>query len=149
MQKPIQSYSDKSGQLKAELFNDPPYLLQTYLNLEAIETQHYLQFLQTSANLMEQGKTGRILADFSNIKNYKIGLRVTAINNFKLMMDKAPYLLVAFVKGSNLFDNMATEAALKTVKPLSKKFLEGKMFEKKEEAIKWLTDYSIPEHLQK
>jgi hypothetical protein len=76
--------------------------------------------------------------------NFGLSLRAAAVNNInELMFKKAPYFLLAIVKGKSTFDNMATQTAMNLARPLSKKFLDGKMFEKADEALEWLTLYKV------
>ncbi|NBW34420.1 MAG: hypothetical protein EBR30_05255 [Cytophagia bacterium] len=102
--------------------------------------------MQKCGDLFSQGNTGRLLADFSELQNYGLGLRAIAINNLKITtLDKAPYLVVAIVKSKSVFENMAIEVALKGAKQLSAKFLDGKLFNTKDEAFEWLISFPLPD----
>lgn len=149
MSQSVQFYSVSNGQLQIQAYDHPRYIHATYRDLKNVGDKEYLDFLYKSGEMILAAKTGRLLADFSELKNYGLGLRAIALNNLKVTtLDKAPYLLVAIVKSSSTFENLGIEVALKTARQLSKKMLDGRLFSTKEEAMEWLINYLVPGDLE-
>lgn len=145
MSEPIQSHSVSSGQLRIDIFDRPKYALAVYKDLKHVSEKEYLDFMYKNGEMISSGKTGRVLADFSELQNYTLGLRAIALNNLKASaLDKAPYFIVAIVKSKSTFDNIAIEIAIKAAKQLSGKFLDGRMFSSRDDAMQWLCNYPVP-----
>lgn len=142
-------YTSKSGQLGFNVHQNPTYLSGYYRNLTYVSTDEYLEFVGKVGDTMVELNTGRFILNVSEMKGFSLSLRAAAVNNInKLLIAKAPYFILAIVKGNDLFENLATQTALKMALPLSPKFLAGRMFENTEAghaaALKWLIEYPAP-----
>lgn len=120
-----------------------------YKDLKHVTVDAYKDYMSKLGAVMRDTGSGKILLDISEMKNSSISLRAAAVNNIKpLMLDHAPYFLMAVVKGTNAFENLATQTAMNMAKAVSKKFIDGKMFETREQAVHWLTSYPLDGHLK-
>lgn len=149
MQELIQTHISKSGQLGFSVHQNPTYLSGFYRDLSNVTSNEYLEFVGKIGDTMLELNTGRFLLDLSEMKGFSISLRTAAVNSvYKLLIAKAPYFILAVLKGNNLFENLAAQTALKLTLPLSSKFLAGKMFENREtesgSAVKWLIEFPAP-----
>jgi hypothetical protein len=43
-----------------------------------------------------------------------------------------------------MFENLSMQTAISVAKPLSKKFLDGRLFDEKTAAEEWLKDFCVP-----
>ncbi|NBP70713.1 MAG: hypothetical protein EBU52_18490, partial [Cytophagia bacterium] len=126
MQTPYKTFLSKSGQLGFSIFRDPAYMVGIYKNLTNVSTEEYLDYVESVGDALSELRAGRVLLDFSEMKGFSISLRAAAVNNINsLVIEKAPYFVLAIIKSKNLFENLATQTALKMAMPLSKKFLAG------------------------
>lgn len=145
MENYVKSYIHPSKELSLFLFENPSYLVASYGDLKIIDSREYLDFLTYTGDFLLESKTGRLLADFSKIKNFSVDLMAVAINNFRtLISDRVPFLLLAIVSNKDSWADPAMNLALEVAKPLSRKFLDGQIFKKREEALHWLLDYPVP-----
>ncbi|NBW34409.1 MAG: hypothetical protein EBR30_05200 [Cytophagia bacterium] len=141
---PYKIFEIKSKQLKVQSFQSPDLVIAQYFDLKDVTPQEYINYLEQCGDQMKEISTGRILSDFSNLKNFSLPLRAIALNHLpKAIIEKVPFLLIAVVKSQSSFENMSTQIALNTAKTLSKK-VDGKMFDTLEQAYEWVTAYSIP-----
>ncbi|NBP70712.1 MAG: hypothetical protein EBR30_05190 [Cytophagia bacterium] len=143
------TYHDKSGQLELSVFLKPDYLIVSYKDLSSILPEDYLEFNTQVGNEMFENKIGRLLLDISKMQGFGLSLRAAGVNNLdRLMIQRAPFFVLAIIKGPNLFENLATQTALKMALPLSKKFLAGEMFDSNEvgrkKALDWLLGFPVP-----
>jgi hypothetical protein len=123
---------------------DPPFVVAEYYDLTRIGIYEYLEFLKLTGDFMVAQKTGRLLADFSQLTNFPQELRAAAINNFRqLIADRIPYLLLAIVKPKEIILNPTLELAVDVAKPLSRKFLDGQTFLRRPDALNWLLEYPV------
>jgi hypothetical protein len=142
----------KSAQLGLEIIAESLVMTQFYGDLSKVSTDEYLAFIENAGSLMSANRIGKVLLDLSQMKNFSISLRAAAVNNVgKLVIAKAPFFILAIIKSDSLFDNVATQTALKMSLPLSSKFLAGQMFENnqedKDKALQWLINYPVPKEL--
>lgn len=149
----VESHKSKSGQLGFSIYQNPCYLSGFFKDLSNVTTGEYLEFVSKVGDAMHALNTGRFILDISEMKGFSLSLRAAAVNNIKMtVIDKAPYFILAIVKGNDLFENLATQTALKMALPLSSKFLAGKMFDCTEEAralaVNWLLEFQIPSELK-
>jgi hypothetical protein len=80
------------------------------------------------------------------LSNNRLVLKAAAVSHVnKTILQKAPYFLLAILKSKNFLTNLQLQITLRVIKPLSKKIIDTKMFDKKEDALKWLLEYRIPE----
>jgi hypothetical protein len=141
----VNSYIHPSKELSLFLFDDPPYVIASYGDLKGIDAKEYTEFLSCTGDFLQMSNTGRLLADFSALQNFSVDLMAVAINNFRsLISDRTPYLLLAIVSTNESWRDPAMHLALELAKPLSRKFLDGQIFKKKDEALHWLLDYPVP-----
>jgi hypothetical protein len=145
----VKQFTSKSGQLGFEVYKDPTYITGFMKDLSAIKSEEYLDYLGKLGDAMAEFNTGRFLLDTSSMSGYSLGLRAVAVNNLnKLIIAKAPFFVLAILKGDNLFENLGLQTALKMALPLSTKFLAGKMFgstvNEREAAVKWLIEFPPP-----
>lgn len=148
MQQSVKHFNSKSGQIGFEVYKDPAYLSGFFKNMSTVTPEEYLDALDKIGDAMAEFNTGRFILDSSAMIGYGLGLRAVAVNNFnKLVVAKAPYFVLAVIKGNNLFENLAMQTALKMALPLSAKFLAGKLFENtvedKEKALQWLLNFPV------
>lgn len=153
MPSPTKTFTSKSGQLVFEIYSNPTYMVGTYKDLTNVKDDEYLDYMERVGIALSESGTGRTLLDFSQMKGFSISLRATAVNNVKrLVIEKAPYFLLAIIKGNNLFENMATQTALKMAMPLSSRFLGGQLFDNTDsdrtKAIEWLIQFSVPKEIK-
>jgi hypothetical protein len=140
-------YTSPSGQLKLFLRSTEQIVEGQYGDLKAVTVEEYIYYIRKTGELIQQQNIGKLLLDFSQMKNLGLSLRAAAVNSLnELIFAKAPFFLLAIVKSKHAFDNVATQTALKLSKPLSKKFLDGKMFSTREEAVIWLNEFNTPRH---
>lgn len=136
-------YSTKSGQL--EVYHQNGVTVCSIGNIKIAGTSEYLDSMRQVGEIIAETKSGRLLVDTKRLANFDIATRAASVNALpELLLNKAPYLLVAVVKGSSLFENMSMQAAITVAKPLSKKFLDGKMFDNEDAAMAWLMDFKVP-----
>lgn len=139
------SYISKSGQLTLDLLEEKRILKGVYIDLGQVSPEEYVEYMSFVGSVMEKERIGKLLLDMSKLSHFSINLRAVAINNVgPLVISKAPFFVLAILKPKSVFESLATEAALKAAKPLSKKFLDGKMFQTEEEALQWLQSYEVP-----
>lgn len=139
------TYTNASGTLQYHLSADKKIVMSAYGSLRGVSNDEYLAYLGAMGKCMEHYKIGKIYVDFSKLEYYSITLRAAAINNLnELMLKRAPFFCVALVKSKSTFENLALQTALNAAIPLSKKFLDGKLFDSEAEAMKWLTEYPVP-----
>ncbi|NBP68709.1 MAG: hypothetical protein EBR30_05250 [Cytophagia bacterium] len=148
MSKLINDTLSKSGQLGLLVCENPTYLIGSYRDLKNVTTDEYIAYMAMVGDTMVKLNTGRVMLDLSEMKGFSLSLRAAAVNNVnKLVIAKAPYFVLAIIKGNDMFENLATQTALKMALPLSSKFLAGKMFENTEAerilARKWLVEYPV------
>lgn len=137
-----------SKELALQAFENPNYVIAVYHDLRLITREDYLDFLKHTGDFLSEHETGRLLADFSTLKNFSLELRATAINNFRrLIADRIPYLLLAIVKPKALLEDFTLDVALDLAKPLSRKFIDGQIFYDEKEALNWLVGYPIRKEL--
>jgi hypothetical protein len=147
---PYKTSDSPSKQFTLEWFKNPTYFIATYRNLKEVQPPEYMTHLHLAGDWMTEANSGKLVADFSQLSNYSISLRATAVNNLGVtVLKKIPYLVIAIVKSKSVFDTFATQAALNTARPLYKKILDGKMFDTREEAVAWLTAFQIPQEFVK
>lgn len=149
MQLPTQTFTSKSGQLDFTLYLNPNYLVGHYRDLTHVKEEEYLDYIEKVGRAMSESNTGRQVLDFSHMRGFSIALRAAAVNNVnRLVIEKIPFFVLAIIMGNSLFENMATQTALKMALPLSPKFLGGRMFDNTEterkKAIEWITQFSVP-----
>lgn len=138
------SFVHPSKELALYAFRNPNYVVAVYHDLRHIGKEDYIEFLRNTGNFLSENETGRLLADFSALKNFPLELRATAINNFRtLIADRIPYLLLAIVKPKELIKDFTLDVALDIAKPLSRKFIDGQIFFNEKEALNWLVGYPI------
>lgn len=141
-------YKSASGQLTYAVHPSIKMLTGEYLNLSSVSTDEYIAYLKAAGEAMESHQIGKFLLDLSRMSHFGITLRAAAINNVNnFVIKKAPFFLLGIVKPKNMFEQLASEAALKAAKPLSKKFLDGRLFNSWHEAMTWLDSYHIPQSL--
>jgi hypothetical protein len=144
----VEEYIHASNQLSLCCHRDPEYVVATYLNLKTITADEYKAFLKKTGDSLKAYNTGRLLADFSELQHFSVELNAVAINHFKsLITDRVPYLLLAIVAADEKLTQTGLALSLRLAKPLSKKFLDGQIFSKKEEALQWLVDYPVEQLL--
>jgi hypothetical protein len=146
-------HTSKSGQLGYEVLMENLVMTQFYGDLSKVSTEEYLDFINSAGTLMYANRIGKVLLDLSKMKNFSLSLRASAVNNVgKLVIAKAPFFILSIIKSDSLFENVATQTALKMALPLSAKFLAGQMFDNTEEgrelALQWLIDFPVPSDLQ-
>jgi hypothetical protein len=142
------SYIHPSSELSLRLFSQPLFVEASYRNLSEIGKEEYMDFLKLTGDFMVEGGTGRLLADFRELESFPLKLRAMAINNFKsLISDRLPFLLVAIIKRKHVVDDFTIEIALELAKPLSRKFLDGQIFNDQKEGLSWLVDYPVRDHV--
>lgn len=136
-------FKSKSGQFTIELDHD--IIITSMGNIKTAGVKEYLDYMSELGNLSKEIRSGKVLLDLSNMINYDITTRAAAVKAAPdLFFSKVPYLVLAAIKGNSLFENLSMQTAIAVTKPLSKKFLDGKLFEKQEEAASWLKDFPIP-----
>ncbi len=136
-----------SGQLVLTLHGDTQILEGTFGDLSKVTDEEYTDFLRRTGVFLKENNTGKLLTDFTNLQNYGLSLRAISVNYTKeFILKSAPYIVVSILKSRSTFDNLATQTVLNMAKPLSEKFLDGKMFEatERDAAIKWLTEFPVP-----
>jgi hypothetical protein len=143
------TYTSKSGQLDFTAYENPNYLSSSYRDLTKVTTDEYIDYMAMIGDTLLKLNTGRVMLDISQMKGFSLSLRAAGVNNIsRLVIARVPYFVLAIVKGTDLFENLATQTALKMALPLSSKFLAGKMFENTEadkaSAIKWLVEFPLP-----
>ncbi|NBP68710.1 MAG: hypothetical protein EBR30_05245 [Cytophagia bacterium] len=140
-----ESYISPSAQLRFEVVSDFNIVVIEQQDMKRAGIAEYLHFIGLVGDVLKFKQTGKILFDIRKMTNYDLMSRAAAIKELNtLLFAKAPYFLLAVVKGNSLFENMATQAAISAARPISKKFLGGKMFDSREEAVIWLNEFSIP-----
>jgi hypothetical protein len=144
MQNLVKSFVHPSKELVLYSFENPAFVVAEYHDLTHIPVEEYVNFLERTGDFLVAQQTGRLLADFTQLINFPSELRAAAINNFKrLIADRIPYLLLAMVTPKEALLNPTLEIAVDVAKPLSRKFLDGEAFTKKEEALNWLLEYPV------
>jgi hypothetical protein len=142
MQPAVKTFTHSSNELFLHAFIDPNFVIAEYHCLKDIAKEDYLDFLRITGQFMSEHNTGRLLADFSSLKDFPFELRATAINNFRqLIIDHVPFLLLAILKPKVFLPDLILEGAIEIAKPLSRRFIDGQVFSNKTEAISWLTEY--------
>lgn len=120
-------------------------MVVTQLNMRLTSVAEYLDYMGRVGDALRNDQIGKIIFDVSQLSNFDLGSRAAAVKEFNsLVISKAPFFVLAVIRGKSMFENFATQAAIATAKPISKKFLDGKTFDTKEEAIKWLLEYEVP-----
>lgn len=141
-------FKSKSGQLIIELDGD--VIICTLGNIRAAGVQEYLDYISQVGNLIKESQSGKVLADITNMTNYDISIRAAAVKMLpERLLSKASYFVLAVVKGKSLFENLSMQASIAASKPLSKKFLDGKMFDTRADALEWLKAFPIPAEFTK
>jgi hypothetical protein len=141
-------FKSNSGQLTIEIDGD--MLICSLGNIRAAGVEEYLDYMSQVGNLMKDMHSGKVLTDISNMTNYDISTRAAAVKELPdRLLSKAPYFVLAVIKGKSIFENLSMQASIATAKPLSKKFLDGKLFETKAEALQWLKAFPIPTEFTK
>jgi hypothetical protein len=141
----LKEYISPSGQLKVRASEAEGILESSYGDLKSVSTEEYVLYMKKCGEIIHQHDLNKVFLDLTHMKNFGLSLRAAGVNNInELMISKARYFILALVKSQNGFDNIATQTALNLAKPLSKKFLDGKMFSTHEAARKWLTDFPVP-----
>lgn len=144
MQNRSNSFVHSSGQLVLNSYGHPAHVVAQYLDLKKIDADEYLHFLKLTGDFLVAVRSGRLLADFSQLENFSGELRAIAINNFRrLIADRIPYLLLAIVKPKGMRLDITLDMAVAIAKPLSRKFLDGQIFSSKKEALSWLLEYPV------
>lgn len=141
---PYRSYESKSKQLKSESFRSPDIIIAASHDLKNITPEEYISFLENIGDQMKEINTGRLVGDFSRLKNTSISISATAVNHLpRAVIAKAPYLVFAVVKSQSAFDNLSVQVALNSAKALSRKIVDGRMFDTLDETLVWITDYKV------
>lgn len=136
-------YSTKSGEM--EVYHQNGVTICSIGNIRIAGTSEYLDSMRKAGEVIAETKSGRLLVDTRRLVNFDITTRAASVNALpELLLNKVPYLLVAVIKGSSLFENMSMQAAISVAKPLSRKFLDGKMFDNEDAAMTWLKEYKVP-----
>jgi hypothetical protein len=138
------SFISASGNLGVRWDENSKLISAFYLDLTNVTEKEYIDYMRRVGLMLKEKNSGKLLLDISKMKKFSIGLRAAGVNNIKtLVIDPAPYLLLAIIKSTSSFENIATETALKMARPLSKKFIDGKMFSAEAEALEWLKNYNV------
>lgn len=150
MQSPKTTFISKSGQLGFSLHTNPNFLAGHYKDLSQVSTEEYLDYFERFGVVVHESGTGRLMMDFSQMKGFNLSLRAIAVNNLnRLIVEKAPFLVLAIIKSGSLFENLATQTTLKMALPLSSKLLAGEMFDNtdagRRKALDWLAQYKVPQ----
>lgn len=153
MTRPTKSFATESGQIGFQVFENPAYVSSFLRSLTGTKPEEYLDAMDKLGSALAEFKTGRVLMDISEMKGFGLSLSATGVTNLsRLVLSKAPYFLLAIIKGNNLFENTAIQTGLKMSIPLSNKFLAGQMFDGTErgrqQAFNWLTAYPVPHNLE-
>jgi hypothetical protein len=144
-----ESYVSPSAQLRFEVVSDFNIVVIEQQDMKRAGIAEYLDFIGLVGDVLKSKQTGKILFDIRKMTNYDLMSRAAAVKELNtLLFAKAPYFLLAVVKGTSLFENMATQAAITAAKPISKKFLGGKIFDSHDEAIVWLNDFPVPDEFK-
>lgn len=144
MQK-IEEYISPSGQLTVHVVPEHNIVGASYKNLTHVSVDEYISYMKRCGELAQKFGFGKLFLDLSEVRNFSLPLRAAGVNNMNgLMLQKMPFFLLAIAKGPNTFDNIATQTAMNLARPLSTKFIDGKMFSTPDEAITWLKTFEIP-----
>lgn len=136
-------YSTKSGELS--VYRDKDVTVCSMGNIKIAGTAEYLEIMRKVGEIVSETRSGRILIDMRRLAHFDITTRAASVKALPdMLLNKSPFLLVAFLKSSSLFENMSMQAAISVAKPLSKKFLDGKMFEDEGAALAWLKGFDVP-----
>jgi hypothetical protein len=108
-------------------------------NIQRAGIAEFLSVISAMGESMRHEKIGKMCMDISSLSHFDIPSRVAVVKNLPaIFLDKIPFLVLAVVKGPSLFENMTMQLAIAATMPLSKKFLDSKLFDTPEQANQWL-----------
>src|SRR5687768_16555446 len=103
MENRLKSFVHPSKALELHSYTAPSFIGVEYHDLTNLSTEEYLDFLKLTGDFLVEERTGRLLADFSQLTNFPHEVRAAAINNFRrLIADRIPYLLLALVNPKDM-----------------------------------------------
>lgn len=139
----ISTFVSKSKELKLTFNSESRIVEIVQGDMKLTTIDEYLDFVGRVGDALEAHNTGKVLFDTRQLRNYNIDYRSSAVNNLqRLLLDKAPYFLLAAIKGPSVFENAGLQVAISVSKKLSKKFIDGKMFDERDAALQWLSGYN-------
>jgi hypothetical protein len=134
----------KAGVIRANIIreNGMPIVMASYYDLRNLTADEYVDFNDRLGNLLRDHNTGRLLLDTTLMKNFSISLRSAGVSNInRTIYSKVPWFLLGVIKSRSPFENLGMQAAISSARVVSKKFLDGRMFENRVEAEQWLRGF--------
>lgn len=139
-----ESYISNSSQVRFYHDDAQRILYCTFCDIEVAGTAEFVDAVSAMGDCMSRHGIGRMCMDISSMKNFNIPTRMAVVRNLKrIFLDKIPFLVLAVVKGKSVFENMTMQLAISASMPLSNKFLDSKMFDCREDAVKWLLSHRV------
>ena len=134
----------KAGVIRGNIIreNGMPIVMASYYDLRNLTADEYVDFNDRLGNMLRDHNTGRLLLDTTLMKNFSISLRSAGVSNLtRTIYSKVPWFLLGVIKSRNAFENIGMQAAISGARVVSKKFLDGRMFENRVEAEQWLRGF--------
>jgi hypothetical protein len=117
-----QEFKSNSKQLTFRYLPESEVIEVIQRDMKKAGLNEYVDFIGRIGDCIQTTRVGRLLVDVRELKNYSIDLRAAGVGNVKpLLLDKVPFVIMAFIKGNSLFENMGVELTVKLAKQLSKK----------------------------